>query len=694
MARSAPLGVEALEARDVPVTFGTPWPDGQHLTLSFAPDGTPIGGSASNFASLDPAAKLEVLRAFQAWAVRANVNIGLVSDSGAAFGTGGAVQGDSRFGDVRVGGRTLAPDVLAMTAPYNLYDNYSGDVVVNTAANFGPGGYDLYTALLQEAGHALGVGNSPDPASVMYEYYLGTRAGLSAADVASVQALYGARQPDKYEGAGGNNTLATATAYGVTGPVTADLTTTTDADVYKFTAGLLTNSVTVNLRAAGLSLVTARVELLDSGGRVLASAAATDPTHNDLTLAPGALRAGQTYYVRVSAARADEFGVGSYSLEVKQSSLLSQLTDLVGNLLTETGLNDTLATATGLLSSTPTVGSQTEFTTQGAFGSSKDVDYYRITVPPDTSGAPVNLVVTVWGQNGAALNSWLEVTDAAGRKLAAEVITADGNTTTVQVRGLAAGQTYFIRAASDTHAVGKYTLSADLRETAAAVPELASGTAGATAAPPATFSLAQTGQVHLVLTATGAAGAVEAVVTDAAGRVVGVFDANAGRGRSLDLFLTAGTYGVSVRSVTGAPLGYRLAAAIVTDPVGAQPTDPTTAPAPTAPPPSDPTPVSSPNPAAPPPPSDPAAPPPQPTSSTTTDSSSTSDPAAPPPQPAEPTSSTQPSDSTQPTDPPPASSPMPDPAAQPSSPQPSPQPQDPTTQPPPPDDTNTTRTGY
>ncbi len=99
------LGVEELEPREVPATFGTPWPDGEHLTLSFAPDGTAIGSAPSDsFAALGPDARLAVLRAFQAWAVHANVNVGLVSDSGAAFGTGGAVQGDPRFGDVRVGG--------------------------------------------------------------------------------------------------------------------------------------------------------------------------------------------------------------------------------------------------------------------------------------------------------------------------------------------------------------------------------------------------------------------------------------------------------------------------------------------------------------------------------------------------------------------------------------------------------------
>ena len=593
------LHVEALESRDVPATFGTPWPDGGHVTLSFAPNGTTIGGSPSDFlAALGPDARLAVLKAFQQWVAHANVNVGLVSDSGAAFGTGGAVQGDPRFGDVRVGGRALAGDVLAVTAPYNLYDSYSGDVVVNTAAGFGAGGYDLYTALLQESGHALGVGNSSDLASVMYEYYRGVRATLSPGDIASIQSLYGARQADKYEGTTGNGTLATATRYLST--LTADLTTARDVDTYKFIAGLLSNSVTINLRAAGFSLLTAKVELLDASGRVLASKAATDSLANDITLSLGGLRAGQTYFVRVSAAPGSAFAVGSYELEVKQSSLVSQVVDLLGNVLTETGLNDTLLTATALLSKTLSVGPQTEYSAKGGFGSARDVDYYRLTVPPSASGAPVNLLVTLWGENGRALDAWLEVTDATGRKLAAEVISADGNTTTIQVRGLSAGGTYFVKALSDTQKTGAYTFTADLRAETTTIPQVAAGTlSGATPPASTTFTLAQTGQVHLVLNATGISGSAEAVVTNAAGAVVARFSANANRGHSLDVFLAAGRYTITVRSVSGAALGFRLGLAIVTDPVGARVTDPTGTPVSTAPPPASPPPA--------PPPSDPPA---------------------------------------------------------------------------------------
>ena len=181
----------------------------------------------------------------------------------------------------------------------------------------------------------------------------------------------------------------------------------------------------------------------------------------------------------------------------------------------------------------------------------------------------------MWGKNGVALNPWMEVTDAIGRKLDAEVIAADGNTTTLQVRGLVPGQSYFVRAFSDTQAVGGTTSRRTCGggRVGAGAP---SGTLSSTATVTKTFELTQTGQVHLVLTGIGASGAVEAVVRDSAGREVGRFAANAGRGRSLDLFLRGDVH--RDRAV-GERVADRLRAGrAVTDPVGATPEDPTNAP--------------------------------------------------------------------------------------------------------------------
>src|SRR3954469_26057071 len=89
------LGIESLEARAVPATFGVPWSDPSHLTLSFAPDGTKIAGHSSSLfqtmGAQQPTAVWEraTLQAFQTWAVNANINIGLVADSGQAFGIAG-----------------------------------------------------------------------------------------------------------------------------------------------------------------------------------------------------------------------------------------------------------------------------------------------------------------------------------------------------------------------------------------------------------------------------------------------------------------------------------------------------------------------------------------------------------------------------------------------------------------------------
>ena len=71
--------------------------------------------------------------------------------------------------------------------------------------------------------------------SVMNEAYA-FHAGLSAGDVANIQALYGVRAPDRYDAAGGNDTAAQAAAIPGTGPgsqrlwTDGDLTTAADVD--------------------------------------------------------------------------------------------------------------------------------------------------------------------------------------------------------------------------------------------------------------------------------------------------------------------------------------------------------------------------------------------------------------------------------------------------------------------------------
>src|SRR6516164_5152815 len=152
------LFLEHLEDRTVPATFGIPWPNAGHLTLSFVPDGTAVGNEQSNLFSLlgavapAPVWERVVLQAFQKWAAPTNLNIVPVSDSGAPLGTVGPVQGDPRFGDIRIAAVPLPADVVALGMPFDpTAGSWAGDVELNSNYLFGlgnSGGYDLLSVVL------------------------------------------------------------------------------------------------------------------------------------------------------------------------------------------------------------------------------------------------------------------------------------------------------------------------------------------------------------------------------------------------------------------------------------------------------------------------------------------------------------------------------------------------------------------
>jgi hypothetical protein len=67
----------------------------------------------------------------------------------------------------------------------------AGDMHLDAEENWQVGaGVDVFTVALHEAGHALGLGHSSRPGSVMYPYYR-QAAGLSDDDIAGVRDLYG-----------------------------------------------------------------------------------------------------------------------------------------------------------------------------------------------------------------------------------------------------------------------------------------------------------------------------------------------------------------------------------------------------------------------------------------------------------------------------------------------------------------------
>lgn len=66
----------------------------------------------------------------------------------------------------------------------------AGDIHINSAYSWSIGGtWDIYSVLLHEMGHSLGIGHTDAPASVMYPYYQRATV-LQSEDVASIRQLY------------------------------------------------------------------------------------------------------------------------------------------------------------------------------------------------------------------------------------------------------------------------------------------------------------------------------------------------------------------------------------------------------------------------------------------------------------------------------------------------------------------------
>ena len=172
ISRRRRLLLESLEARDVPATFGIPWADPGHLTISFAPDGTQIAGHTSTlFRTLDPQMptaswQLAILHGFQEWAADAGINVSVVPDDGSPFGVPGRTsQHDPRFGDIRIGAQAMSSDSLAISVPNDpsMTGTWNGDMLINSSDLFDASHLDLFSVALHEAGHVYGLADSTDP---------------------------------------------------------------------------------------------------------------------------------------------------------------------------------------------------------------------------------------------------------------------------------------------------------------------------------------------------------------------------------------------------------------------------------------------------------------------------------------------------------------------------------------------------
>jgi Matrixin len=412
-----------------------PWPNTNPLTVSFAPDLVEVGRYRNELTEHfngqlpTPDWKIEILRAFQEWSRHTNLQIAVVPDSARAFGVPGLSQSDPRFGDIRIGAFPQE-NVLGNAVPFNTAaGSWAGDILFDTSRQFyirsgnpgnePPNSYDLFSVALHEIGNSLGLEDVfDDPDSVMFFSYFGARTGLSSADIAELQALYGPPKSDSLEPAGGNDTFARATRI----PYPADFTQTLissrqgriqhadDVDFYRFNPTARSSNCWVKLRTRGRSLLCGSITMYDSEFNELATIAAENPLANTVIKEITGLVVGQPIYVKVEWSGVDGFEFGDYELaldfnanggeegeegddepeperffEADDEALVDLLFSMNGLVDEETTSNNTFNNAVRLFTAFGApAGSR--FEVLSAIASPTDIDTYRIVTSPTATG--------------------------------------------------------------------------------------------------------------------------------------------------------------------------------------------------------------------------------------------------------------------------------------------------------------------
>ena len=337
------LACEALEPRALLTAsglgtdytlMGGRWNNTVPISFSFPPDGvswdqgTNGVNAALNAEFGGTSWQGVVAKALQTWAAVTNLNFTQVADGPYGFNASGVNQGDPNFGDIRIGGYNFGPSqTIARTyGPPPNGQTGAGDVELNTNYNFAPGGsYDFGTVILHELGHSLGLGESPQPSSVMYTYYSGVRQALSSYDIEGIQSLYGARTSDSYQSAGQGTSAASAVD--VTGSLNAgeqaqvsgvSLSTIGDVEFFSVVAPNFNGAtLQVSAVASGLSLLSPKVTVIDpSTGAVLGVNGNAALYGDNATVSIPNAVAGHRYLIEVTGATGDVFSVGSYALQV------------------------------------------------------------------------------------------------------------------------------------------------------------------------------------------------------------------------------------------------------------------------------------------------------------------------------------------------------------------------------------------
>jgi hypothetical protein len=326
--------LDRLEQRELLyVPSGNRWANPNEISYSIVADGVSWDHGANDLnavmnAKFGPGVwERQLARALQTWASVANINITAVPDANLPFNAPGLPQSDPKFGDIRIGGYAFAnPNTLAQTFfPPPNGQTIAGDTEINTAINWSIGsGTDLYSVMLHEFGHALGLEHSQVPGAVMQPSYGGVRTGLTPDDVAGIQALYGPRLPDQFQSQGRGLSFANAvdlsnglgsslqeTVSGV------ELSTVGDKEVFTVVAPAAIGShLVATAETSGVSLLSPNVSVFNDSQALLSTQGNAAAWGDNVQVDVPQVVPGQRFYIAVTGATQDVFAVGSYRLDV------------------------------------------------------------------------------------------------------------------------------------------------------------------------------------------------------------------------------------------------------------------------------------------------------------------------------------------------------------------------------------------
>ena len=587
------MQLEALEGRCLPSTSSLIWSNADNLTLSFAPDGTDILGRPSTlFSHLQGTPtqdwQLDVLRAFQTWAVHTNINVGLVEDDGSPFGINGSVQSDSRFGDIRLGSVEQSEDVLAVTALPDLFSGtWTGDVFLNSVVDYARA--DLYPIILHEAGHAFGLEHHEDEQSALFHALTDHTATLTDEDVASIQSLYGTRQNDEWEGRSGNELLSSATKLTKTikdAPGTkrlearGDISTRNDTDVYCVKIPTNTESTRVQLELAGVSLLQAKLTVLDSSGQVVTTLESDGSFRQDLQV--DITPTDDKYFIRVESAATDVFGIGSYRLNIThQSSRDSSSNPDSGSDGSDGREFHQSTDAIIPLRSLIRDRYRTAYRTSFQLSETVPNRSFQVKAPNSLVGDTPTMVFTVQTQHGDNSLPQIDLFDEFGVALEYETLISGNGTITVQLHDILPSQLVVIRVSgTDVPENQEFALSVRSHQEAVELATLAEDiTENSVQSHSLTLSQNQLLYTLLHAPATENADTVLRLqVVDGNGTVVSTQTIRTGEYGSGNVFLPAGEYELRLDAIDDegnavSGIAYELRGKKLTLPIGPSPED-------------------------------------------------------------------------------------------------------------------------